>query len=91
LKPGQPINIDEFKPLAKLVSGYELDPTKVYLIVLEGKSFDRGLADSLMRDIRQMHPDISIAVVATLHPKGIEVREKADEGKEEAGPAETVR
>jgi len=80
----KPVNIDDFKPLAKLVAGYELDPSKVYLIVCDGKDFSRGLAERLMQDIRQMHPTVNIAIVATLKPKSIEVREKKD------GPAEPV-
>lgn len=78
MKPETPINIDDFKPLSKLVAGYELDPTKVYLIVCDGKDFSRGLAEALMRDITQMHPDLNIAIVGTLKPKSIEVREKAE-------------
>ena len=90
MKPGDPVNIDDFAPLAKLVKGYELDPAKAYLIVCDGKSFSKGLAEALMRDVRQMHPDINIAIVATLHPKEIEVREKKADEKQEPGPAETV-
>jgi hypothetical protein len=87
-----PVNIDDFKPLAKLVAGYELDPSKAYLIVCDGKDFSAGLAHALMNDIRQMHPDVNIAIVATLKPKSIEVREKKDgptepvSGNSEAGP-----
>ena len=84
MKSGEPINIDDFRPLGKLVNGYELDPAKAYLIVCESKSFSRGLAEALMRDIRQMHPDINIAIVASLKAKDIEVREKLPEN----GPTE---
>jgi len=82
MMPDRAINIDDFKPLGKLVSGYELDPAKSYLIVCDGKSFNKGLAESLMRDIRQMHPDIHIAIVASLKPKDIEVKVKADDANE---------
>jgi len=77
LKPSEAINIDDFRPLAKLVSGYELDPAKVYLIVCGKESFSSGAAYSLMSDIRQMHPDIQIAIVATTKPKDVEVRVKS--------------
>lgn len=89
MKSSDPVNIDDFKPLSKLVAGYELNPTKSYLIVCGGNDFSSGLAERLMQDIRQMHPDLNIAIVASLKPKSIEVREKADEQKE-AGPAEAI-
>lgn len=89
MKPELPVNIDDFSKLSPLVRGYELDPSKVYLIVCDGKDFSSGHAESLMRDIMQMHPNLNIAIVATLKPKSIEVREKADEEKE-TGPAEAV-
>ena len=76
MKFGKSLNVDDFAPLAKLVKCYELDPSKSYLILCDGKSFSRGLAEALMCDIRQMHPDIQIAIVATAKPKDIEVREK---------------
>ena len=88
-------NIDDFKKLSPLVDGYELDPEKIYLIVCDGKAFNFGAAASLFSDIRQMHPNIQIAVVATLKPKLIEVREKQDgttgdvSGREEAGQSGT--
>jgi len=78
MKPGDPINIDDFAPLSKLVKGYELDPTKIYLIVLDGKDFRSLAAYNLMNDIRQMHPDINIAIIASIKPNSIEVREKRD-------------
>ena len=90
MKPNEPINIDEFKPLSSLVKGYELDPTKIYLIVCDGKDFKAGHAYSLFKDIRQMHPDINIAVVASLKPKSIEVMEKKDGEEKETGSTETV-
>lgn len=85
MKPEIPINIDDFAKISPLVRGYELDPAKVYLIVCDGKDFNSGLAHSLMKDIMQMHPNLNVAVVASLKPKSIEVREKADE--EKTGPA----
>lgn len=89
MKSSDPVNIDDFSKLSPLVRGFELDPTKSYLIVCDGKDFSSGLAERLMQDIRQMHPDLNIAIVASLKPKSIEVREKADEQKE-AGPAEAI-
>lgn len=76
MKPEISVNIDDFKPLAKLVAGYELRQDCAYLVVCDGKDFNRGLAEALMQDILQMHPDLNIAIVATLKPKSIEVREK---------------
>jgi protein-tyrosine-phosphatase len=77
--PEEPkINIDEFQKISPLVRGYELDPTKVYLIVCDGKDFRAGLAYSLFKDLREMHPDIQIAVIASMKPKSIEVMEKKD-------------
>jgi hypothetical protein len=83
-----PLNIDEFTKISPLVRGYELRPDRSYLIVCDGKDFKQGLAERLMQDIRQMHPDVNIAIVATLKPKSIEVREKTDE--EKSGSADTV-
>lgn len=71
-------NIDDFKKLSPLIEGYELDPNKTYLIVCDGRAFDYAAAGSLFAGIREMHPNINIAVVATLKPKLIEIREKID-------------
>jgi hypothetical protein len=79
-----PINIDDFQKLSPLVKGYELRPDCAYLIICDGKDFSRPHAEALMRDVMQMHPDLSIAIVATTKPKSIEVREKKN------GPAEPV-
>lgn len=75
----EPVTIDNFKPLAKLVAGYELQPGKTYLIVVDGKSFSRDLALSLFQSLRDSGADFDIHVVASLHPKGIEIRESANE------------
>lgn len=77
MKPETPLNIDDFTKVMPLAKGYELDPAKVYLVVADGKDFNASAVQALMRDIRQMHPDLSIAIVATLKPKSIEIREKA--------------
>lgn len=71
----EPITIDNFKPLAKLVAGYELQPGKTYLIVVDGRSFSPELAQSLFKSIRDSGVDLDIHVVATMKPKEIEVRE----------------
>lgn len=70
----EPVTIDNFKPLAKLVAGYELQPGRHYLIVC-GPSFAHHLAESLFQHLREEHPEISIQIVATTKPKEIEVRE----------------
>lgn len=79
MKQGEPLTIDDFAKLSPLVRGYELRPDRAYLIVCDGKDFSQGLAERLMQDIRQMHPDVNIAIVASLKPKSIEVREKPTE------------
>lgn len=84
MKPEVPVNIDDFQKLSPLVRGYELDPAKVYLVVCQAQDFNYGLAYSLMKDIREMHPDLNIAIVASLKPKSIEVREKPDEKETES-------
>lgn len=73
------LNIDDFAKLSPLVKGYELRSDCAYLVVCDGKDFSQSLAEALMNDIRQMHPDLNIAIVATLKPKSIEVREKSEE------------
>jgi hypothetical protein len=85
-----PVNIDDFKPLAKLIAGYELRPDRVYLIVCDGKDFSFSAAHSLLKDIREMHPDLNIAVVATLKPKSIEITEKPVAPEEPASPGEPI-
>ena len=71
----EPIHMEEFTKLDPLAKGYEFKPGHSYLIVA-GKHFSRELASSLFKDLREMHPDLQIAVVQTLHPKEIEVKEK---------------
>lgn len=87
MTPDKPLNIDDFTKVMPLTKGYELDPSKVYLIVVDGKDFQPNAIHSLMRDIQQMHPDLNIAVVATLKPKSIKVRMK--DGPAEAVPGNT--
>jgi hypothetical protein len=72
----KPLTIDDFAPLSPLVRGYEFRPGCAYLILCDGKEFSASAAYALMRDIRQMHPDVQIAIVATPKVKSIEVREK---------------
>jgi len=76
LKTGQPLCIDDFKPLAAVVDGYELKPGCAYLILCNDKHWDGEKAASLLRDIHQMHPDLEIAIVASPDIKDLEVREK---------------
>jgi hypothetical protein len=71
-----PLNIDDFAPLSPLVRGYEFRSSCAYLILCNGAEFSASAAYALMRDIRQMHPAIEIAIVATPKVKSIEVREK---------------
>ena len=83
MKPGEPLNIDDFAPLSKLVRGFELDPEKTYLLVCDAKDFSFEHAHALMKDVREMHPNINIAIVASTKSKGIEVLEKkADDSAE---------
>jgi hypothetical protein len=70
------VNIDDFAPLSSLVRGYEFRPGCAYLILCDGKGFSASAAYALMRDIRQLHPDVQIAIVTTPSLKSIEVREK---------------
>jgi len=76
-----PLNIDEFKPLAKLVAGYELDPSKVYVVICDGKNFNFDLANAIMKDVRESHPNLNVCIVATLHPKSIEIAEKKNDDR----------
>lgn len=80
----EPPNLDDFRELSSLVKGYELDPNKIYLIVCDGKDFSTGAAHSLFKNLREMHPNINIAVVGTTKPKSVKVMEKND------GPAADV-
>jgi hypothetical protein len=82
------ISIDDFTPIAKLTCGYELKPGHAYLILFDGKDFSSGLAAALMKDIREMHPNVEVAMVVTSKTSSIEVREKklADPGKADADP-----
>ena len=72
---GEPIKIEDFKQLSPLVMGYELRPEHSYLIICDGKSFSREHANSLFKGIMQMHPDVQIAVVATMKPKDVKIME----------------
>jgi hypothetical protein len=78
VKEGEPLNIDDFAPLSPLVRGYEFRPGCAYMILCDGKEFSASAAYALMRDIRQLHPDVQIAIVATPSVKSIEVREKSE-------------
>lgn len=69
------ITTEDFAPLAPLVKGYELQPGKCYLFVVDGRKFDYKLANSLLHHLRDEHPEISAAVIGTMEPKGIDVRE----------------
>ena len=89
MKPDEPLTIDAFAPLSALVKGYELKPGHAYLIVLDKEHFNAGLASALMRDIRQMHPDVEIAVVATPKSRAIHVRIKSPNQPEESESVES--
>lgn len=73
-----PIRVEDFTPLAKLVSAYELVPGRDYLIIADGKTFSYDLAHALFAKLREQHPELSIFVVGTLYPKGLEVSEKKE-------------
>lgn len=76
MKPDESLKMDDFVRISPLVRGYELRTDRAYLIVADGKDFNPGLIQSLMQDIRQMHPDVNIAIVMSLKAKSIEVQEK---------------
>lgn len=73
------LNIDQFSEIAALVKGYELKPGHAYLILANDKDFDLPRLQRLMYDIRQMHPNVEIAVVATADAKKIKVMEREDD------------
>lgn len=69
------ITIEDFAALSPLIKAYELQPGRHYLFVCDGKHFDYDLANALIRRLRENHPEIHGAVLASLSPKGIDVRE----------------
>lgn len=81
MKPDEPLNIDEFAKLAPLVKGYELRPGMAYVVICDGKHFNFELANAIMKDVRESHPDLNICIVATLHPKSIEIAEKQNDDR----------
>jgi hypothetical protein len=82
-----PLNIDDFAPLSPLVRGYEFRPGCAYLILCDSKEFSASAAYALMRDIRQLHPDVQIAIVATPKIKSVEIREKTETPAPHGDPA----
>lgn len=70
------LKVEDFQPLAPLVSVYELKPGMHYLVVAGGKDFDYNLANSLLRDLREHHPELDVFIVATAKPKSLEVRQE---------------
>lgn len=91
LKKDEPVKIDDFSPLSPLVKGYELRPDRAYLIVCDGKKFSMQAAQALMRDAREMHPDLNVSIVATVAPKEITVMEskEATDGSSDGSAADT--
>jgi hypothetical protein len=72
----QKMKVEDYKPLAALVKGYELKPDHSYLFVCDGKKFSYELANALLKNVRDNHPNIGVFIIATPKSKGIEVREK---------------
>jgi len=77
--PQKEMKVEDYKPLATLVKGYELKPDHSYLFVCDGKKFSYELANALLRNVRDHHPNIGVFIIATPKSKGIEVREKHGE------------
>lgn len=74
--------------MSPLVSVYELHPDRTYLVICEGKKFSMAGAHSLMKDIRELHPELMIAIVATTDSKGIQLGEKIKLEVPEESPVE---
>lgn len=73
----QPIKVEDFLPLAKLVHAYELKPGHAYLVLVDGKTLSFELAHNLLAHARECHPDIYVSIVAVpKSPKDVEVKEK---------------
>ena len=70
------VSLDDFREVAPLCKAYEFKPDGVYLVVCHAKSFKSGAAHALFKDLREMHPNINIAVVATMMPEDVKVMEK---------------
>lgn len=83
------MKVEDFKKLAPLVNAYELQPGKHYVVVCDGRHFDFGLANALLKHVTEMHQGLEICVIATLHPKSIEVREKDEASQPIPGESET--
>jgi hypothetical protein len=85
VKEDEPLNIDDFAPLSPLVRGYEFRPGCAYLIICSAEKFNLRAAQSLFKDIMELHSDLQIAVVATPYPKSIEIKQNiSDEGSDQS-------
>lgn len=69
------LTTEDFKPLGALVKGYELEAGKHYLLIVDGRGFDYGLANALLSRLREEHPEICAHIIATIEPKKVDVRE----------------
>jgi hypothetical protein len=74
MKPEDPIRVEDFTKISPLAKAYELKPGVTYLILGDGKFFNRDGLNALLRHVEQFHPELHICIIETLHPKGLEVR-----------------
>ena len=82
--PQDPVSLENFVEIAPLTKAYEFKPGHVYLVLCNAKSFRTGAAYSLFKDLREMHPDLDIAVVATSTPEDVKVMEKTTQPEQQA-------
>lgn len=70
------MDTSNFKRLSPLTEVYALENDKVYLVLCDAKHFSLPHAHSLLKDLRQMHPEVNVSIVVTTKPKSIKIMEQ---------------